>query len=153
VHPGDRERVERSLRRAVQEMLDWNSEFRVVWPDGSVHWLDARGSIYRTSEGKATRILGIVMGHHRSKAGGRNPGRIGTDGPRPGRGAEARARRPRDGFRPDRLAQHISRTMTAQLGADSCSVWRRNEANGLIGFEFAFEGGDFVTKSDSVIAD
>ncbi len=53
---------------------------------------------------------------------------------------------------PDRLAQHISRTISAQLGAHSNSVWRRNDANGLIGFEFAFEGGKFVSKTDPRIA-
>lgn len=61
VHTEDRERVEKSLRGAIQELLDWSSQFRIVWPDGSVHWLAARGSVYWTSEGKATRMLGIVM--------------------------------------------------------------------------------------------
>ena len=51
----------------------------------------------------------------------------------------------------DRLAQHIARTITEQLGAHSSSVWRRNEATGSINFEFAFEGGRFVTKSDAII--
>jgi len=53
---------------------------------------------------------------------------------------------------PDRLAQHLSRAITEQLGAHSASVWRRNETNGLIGFEFAYEDGRFVTKADSLIA-
>lgn len=61
VHPQDRTRVETSLRGAVRDLLGWQSEFRVVWPDQSVHWIAARGSIYRTSEGKATRMLGIVI--------------------------------------------------------------------------------------------
>src|SRR6266853_2291482 len=51
----------------------------------------------------------------------------------------------------DRLAQHIARTITEQLGAHSSSVWRRNEATGSINFEFAFEGGRFVMKSDAII--
>lgn len=61
VHPQDRARVETSLRGAVGDLLGWQSEFRVVWPDQSVHWIAARGSIYRTREGKATRMLGIVI--------------------------------------------------------------------------------------------
>ena len=52
----------------------------------------------------------------------------------------------------DRLAQHIARTITEQLGAHSSSVWRRNDEHGAILFEFAFEGGRFVTKSDAIIA-
>ena len=152
VHPLDRERVEASLRGAVHDLLDWSSEFRVVWADGSVHWLAAAGGIYRSEEGRATRMLGTVMDISERK-----------------RGEEAlnaslqMARSQVEALRetldalamdtaPDRLAQHISRTITAQLGAHSNSVWRRNEVNGEIGFEFAFEGGKFVTKSDAIIA-
>ena len=52
----------------------------------------------------------------------------------------------------DRLAQHIARTITDQLEAHSSSVWRRSDAHDAILFEFAFEGGRFVTKSDAIIA-
>src|SRR5271170_1815322 len=61
VHPEDRQRVEQGLRGAARDLQDWGSEFRVIWPDGSEHWLSARGSIYRTIQGKATRMLGVVM--------------------------------------------------------------------------------------------
>ena len=61
VHPEDRTRVEQSLRTAATDLVDWDSEFRVIWPDESLHWIAARGSIYRTVEGKATRMLGVVM--------------------------------------------------------------------------------------------
>src|SRR6185295_8204232 len=43
---------------------------------------------------------------------------------------------------------HILRTITEQLGAHSSSVWRRDEASGLIGFELAFEDGNVVTNAD-----
>ena len=61
VHEEDRERVGRTIRDAAADLSDWGSEFRVVWPDETVHWLAARGGIYRTEEEKATRMLGIVM--------------------------------------------------------------------------------------------
>jgi PAS domain S-box-containing protein len=152
VHPEDRVRVEGSLRRAAKDLLDWGSEFRVVWPDGNVHWLAARGSIYRTREGKAIRMLGIVMDISDRK---RAEEALGAS-EQMARGQVEALKHTLDALAmdsaPDRLAQHISRTITEQLGAHSSSVWRRNESNGLIGFEFAFEGGNFVTKSDSTIA-
>jgi len=152
VHPADRARVEESLRRAAKELLAWASEFRVVWPNGNVRWLDARGSIYRTSAGQATRILGIVMDITDRK---RAEEALGAS-EQLARGQVEALKHTLDSLTmdsaPDRLAQHISRTITEQLGAHSSSVWRRNESNGSIGFEFAFEGGTFVTKSDSVIA-
>jgi PAS domain S-box-containing protein len=61
IHPDDRIRVESGLRNAAKKLVDWESEFRVIWPDGTLHWLEARGRIYRTIEGVATRMLGIVM--------------------------------------------------------------------------------------------
>jgi PAS domain S-box-containing protein len=61
LHPEDRTRVVGSLQSAIKNLADWHSEFRVIWPDETVHWLAARGSIYRTSEGKTPRMLGIVM--------------------------------------------------------------------------------------------
>ena len=49
---------------------------------------------------------------------------------------------------PDRLLGHMLRTITEQFGAHSSSVWRRDEPTGMIGFEFAFEDGRVVTKTD-----
>jgi PAS domain S-box-containing protein len=53
---------------------------------------------------------------------------------------------------PDRLVEHVLRTITTQLGAHSCSVWQRVGVSNLIGFQFSFEDGRFVTKSDPVLA-
>src|SRR6266571_4712008 len=53
---------------------------------------------------------------------------------------------------PDRLVEHLLRTLTEQFGAHSSSVWRRDETKGMIGFEFAFEDGRMVTKRDSRFA-
>jgi PAS domain S-box-containing protein len=61
VHPADREAVERSLRGAIRDVADWQADFRVVWPDGSEHWLAASGTPYAIHEGSATRMLGIVV--------------------------------------------------------------------------------------------
>src|SRR5437016_4618149 len=49
---------------------------------------------------------------------------------------------------PDRLLGHMLRTITEQFGAHSSSVWRRDEPTGMIGFEFAFEDGRVVTRTD-----
>jgi PAS domain S-box-containing protein len=49
---------------------------------------------------------------------------------------------------PDRLVEHVLRTITGQLNAHSISVWKRDAASGLVALEFAFEDGKLVTKSD-----
>lgn len=60
VHPADVERVKRDFGQALTEQKDWHFECRVVWADGSVHWIEGHGSVYRTENGKPARMLGIV---------------------------------------------------------------------------------------------
>ena len=49
---------------------------------------------------------------------------------------------------PDRLVEHVLRTIANEFGAHSSSVWRIDKLSGLGSFEFALEGGKVVTKSD-----
>ena len=151
IHPEDRGRVEESLLRAVADSSDWGAEFRVLWPDGSVHWLGARGSIYRRVRGKATRMLGIVVEITDRK----RAEEALSASEQLARGQAEALKQTLDSLAkdawPDRLAQHILRTVAKQLGAHSCSVWRRHEPSGVIAFEFAFEGDRFVNKSDAII--
>jgi PAS domain S-box-containing protein len=53
---------------------------------------------------------------------------------------------------PDRLVEHVLRTITQQLGAHSSSIWLRDEETGLVSFEFAFEEGKLLTRSDAALA-
>ena len=61
VHPDDRPEIKRKFRAAIEQQKDWHFECRVIWPDGSLHWIAAHGSLYRTQQGKPTRMLGIVV--------------------------------------------------------------------------------------------
>ncbi|MBL8349363.1 MAG: PAS domain S-box protein [Burkholderiaceae bacterium] len=68
VHADDRERVAQTFDVALRGRLDWGVECRVVWPDGSVHWIEARGSLDRDDAGSPPgRMLGIVMDITRQK--------------------------------------------------------------------------------------
>ncbi|MGA2807809.1 MAG: PAS domain-containing protein [Terracidiphilus sp.] len=58
-HPDDREGVLEAVQRAINGSGAYNHEFRVVWPDGSIHWLDGRAAIIRSPDGQALRVLGI----------------------------------------------------------------------------------------------
>jgi PAS domain S-box-containing protein len=59
VHPEDRAEVEQTLDAAITELRDWRVQCRVVWPDGSVHWISEHGSVQRKDD-KVIRMLGIV---------------------------------------------------------------------------------------------
>lgn len=45
IYPEDRQRVEKALRRAVERRTAYEEEYRMVTPDGKVHWLLGRGKV------------------------------------------------------------------------------------------------------------
>ncbi|MBD2019983.1 PAS domain S-box protein, partial [Leptolyngbya sp. FACHB-36] len=58
VHPDDRAGIQAAISRVQQ---NYQHEFRVVWSDGSVHWLEGRGRLFYDDRGIAIRLLGVVM--------------------------------------------------------------------------------------------
>ncbi len=59
LHPEDRERERDKLQRALRGEGEFNTEFRVVWPDdGSVHYVKANGTVLRDASGAAVRMIG-----------------------------------------------------------------------------------------------
>ncbi len=65
LHPDDRPRVEAELLRFHSKGADTSGvdsmEYRVVWPNGSVHWLLARGTILFDASTKPQRMIGIAI--------------------------------------------------------------------------------------------
>jgi PAS domain S-box-containing protein len=59
VHPDDRAEVGQTFHVSVTELRDWRVQCRVIWPDASVHWISAHGSLQIIGD-KASRMLGIV---------------------------------------------------------------------------------------------
>jgi PAS domain S-box-containing protein len=60
VHPDDLERVQHSVARSFGHPGDSELEYRVVWPDGSVHWIMGRASALAGPDGKVVRVLGVL---------------------------------------------------------------------------------------------
>lgn len=61
VHEEDRDRVRGEFERCRREMCDLNVEFRVVWPDGSVHWLRDRGKTFPGPDGRPLFMTGACV--------------------------------------------------------------------------------------------
>ncbi|BCL37935.1 response regulator [Nostoc sp. MS1] len=59
-HPEDRGDLEQVINYARQHKTDYNHEFRIIWPDGSIHWIEGTGKLYYNDTGEAVRMLGIV---------------------------------------------------------------------------------------------
>jgi PAS domain S-box-containing protein len=58
LHPEDLSRAEQELQRALVDGAG-NSEYRVIWPDGSLRWIQARGKVFCDEAGQPLRWVGI----------------------------------------------------------------------------------------------
>ncbi|MES2309118.1 MAG: ATP-binding protein [Verrucomicrobiota bacterium] len=60
VHPLDLEEVQKSFKKAIQRPQESHLECRIVWDDGSVHWIWIRSMVELDAEGKPIRLSGMV---------------------------------------------------------------------------------------------
>jgi PAS domain S-box-containing protein len=58
LHPDDKARAAEELQTAIEGGKRFDTEFRVVWPDQSVHHIKAEALVYRDEKGIATRMVG-----------------------------------------------------------------------------------------------
>ena len=61
LHPDDRDRVRHTIDDTVQSGEDFDSEYRLILPDGVVRWMSMRGSVHFDDAGKPARLLGISI--------------------------------------------------------------------------------------------
>ena len=61
VHPDDRDSIARAIAFSVEKKVEYQHEFRVIWPDGSWHWIAGRGKFFYDGDtGKSVRSIGVV---------------------------------------------------------------------------------------------
>ena len=58
VHPEDVARAELELQQALNGEKEFDTDFRVVWPNGSFRYLKAKAIVHWDSSGKPTRMVG-----------------------------------------------------------------------------------------------
>jgi PAS domain S-box-containing protein len=61
LHPDDRVSTDLAISEALENHTDFKTEYRVIWPDGTLHWIGAQGRGYYTSDGKAVHMAGITF--------------------------------------------------------------------------------------------
>lgn len=61
LHPEDRESTLALNQRAVQTGEPTEGEWRVQWPDGSIHWLFGRFQTVRDADGSPLRLTGVNL--------------------------------------------------------------------------------------------
>lgn len=60
LHPEDRNGLSRAVTQAIAERRNYCHEYRVVWPDGSVHWIAGQGKPLFNDADNPVRMIGVV---------------------------------------------------------------------------------------------
>ncbi|WP_398475071.1 ATP-binding protein [Tardiphaga sp.] len=61
IHPEDRAQRQRALDATLTDGVDYNVEYRCVWADGSVHWVETRARIVRGPDGRPKTLVGVSV--------------------------------------------------------------------------------------------
>ncbi|MBH8553339.1 PAS domain S-box protein [Nostocaceae cyanobacterium CENA357] len=61
IHPEDSQSVMQVITHTLEEKTEYRDEFRVIWPDKSVHWIFAKGKFLYDEQNQAVRMIGVCM--------------------------------------------------------------------------------------------
>ncbi|MFB2937447.1 PAS domain-containing protein [Aerosakkonemataceae cyanobacterium BLCC-F154] len=67
LHPDDKESINQALQEAIANKSLYQVEYRVVWPDGSIHWIEARGHAFYNQAGEPIQMTGTATAIDRRK--------------------------------------------------------------------------------------
>lgn len=59
MHPEDRERQLSVVRAAIDAVSDFDIEYRVFWPDGTLHWVHVQGKVSCNAHGVPMKLVGV----------------------------------------------------------------------------------------------
>ncbi len=59
IHPDDRAAAVACVEEALRTGALTEGEWRVIWPDGSVHWLSGRWQVFKDDSGRSLRMTGV----------------------------------------------------------------------------------------------
>jgi PAS domain S-box-containing protein len=60
IHPEDLNSIQNAVTQSLAQRLDYCQEYRVVWPDCSIHWIEGKGKFFYNEAGDAVRMVGTV---------------------------------------------------------------------------------------------
>jgi PAS domain S-box-containing protein len=155
IHPEDRDRVIEELDSAASGLAEYHSEFRVIWPDGTVHWLAGKCRSICDSTGKTVRLIGVNYDISRLKEAEQSSRKAAEELRALNDHLEQRvAERSQAAEQAKELAEQASRTKSAFLANMSHEL--RTPLNAIIGYSEMLEGDlqePGETHTDRVVAD
>ncbi len=60
IHPDDLATVGAYVRQSTEQRGGFCHQFRIIWPNGELHWVEVRGETYFAPTGQAIRMVGTV---------------------------------------------------------------------------------------------
>jgi PAS domain S-box-containing protein len=121
IHPEDRERVLGAVARASEKGEDFRVEYRSVWPDGTVRWLEAKGAAIRDASGRVVGMAGVCLDvDERARSARRRDAQY----------AITRALAEADTL--EEASARIVRAVCECLGWDLGGVWEVNREQGIM---------------------
>jgi PAS domain S-box-containing protein len=61
VHPDDLPAATEAMSRAIEEMGEYRCEYRIIWSDGSVRWVEGRGKPVYDECGLCVKVSGLIV--------------------------------------------------------------------------------------------
>jgi PAS domain S-box-containing protein len=59
LHPDDKKRGNEEIQSALRGEKEFNTTFRVIWPNGEIHYIRAHGDVERDEQGKPLLMRGV----------------------------------------------------------------------------------------------
>ena len=60
IHPEDRDGVREAVMSSRERGKDYHRQYRVLWPDGSVRWVESQGKCQLDGAGRVVRVVGVL---------------------------------------------------------------------------------------------
>ena len=61
VYPEDHDRAAAEVVQALNALHPYDTEYRIVWPDGSVRWIHSKAKIFFDALGRPYRMIGAII--------------------------------------------------------------------------------------------
>lgn len=61
IYPDDRSRLQQALEQAIQSSSPYETDLRLLKPDGAIGYIEARGKVDQNDQGQVTRVFGMVL--------------------------------------------------------------------------------------------